>query len=175
MAKATAPLFSLGATGAFAKTMVFDRRGYVRKYVIPTNPKTSAQADIRIPFAGVAAVIKAMSDTAKADFKAYLESQGKQTYRWNAELISAVLANDGWNRHTAAFGSYTNDQQAAWDTNAHDRGVQPRQLDYGTTPDHYAGVSLFAVARTFHELGLGTGQLPAADNALAWAGYLLQG
>lgn len=46
MAKTTAPLLSFDARGAIAKTQVYSNwRGvpYVRRYVIPGNPKTTAQ------------------------------------------------------------------------------------------------------------------------------------
>jgi len=46
MAKTTAPLLSFDAGGAIAKTQVYSRwRGvpYVRRYVIPANPQTTAQ------------------------------------------------------------------------------------------------------------------------------------
>lgn len=174
MAKATAPLFSLEASGAFAKTLVFDRRGYVRQYVIPTNPKTANQADIRTPFAGVAAVIKNISDTAKADFKAKLEEQGRPTYRWNAELIGMVLENDGWSQREAAFNTYENTQKASWNSTAQAHGVNPQPVEYGTPPENFAGLSVFVVARVFHELGLGTGELPAGENAADWCNYLLK-
>ena len=50
MAKLTAPLFSLKASGAIAKTLVyFDWKGLevVRQYVIPANPKTDPQVEQR--------------------------------------------------------------------------------------------------------------------------------
>ena len=46
MAKVTAPLLSLSASGAFAKTLVSSTwKGikYMRSYVVPANPKTAAQ------------------------------------------------------------------------------------------------------------------------------------
>jgi len=53
MAKPTAPLLSFDASGTLAKTMVFSRwRGipYVRRYVIPANPKTAGQSLTRNTF-----------------------------------------------------------------------------------------------------------------------------
>ncbi|MBA7524656.1 hypothetical protein ES705_16797 [subsurface metagenome] len=50
MAKVKAPLFSLSASGALAKTLVYaDWKGidYVRQYVIPANPKTADQQEQR--------------------------------------------------------------------------------------------------------------------------------
>jgi len=50
MARLTAPLLSLGASGSIAKALVFASwKGipYARVHVIPTNPNTVAQQDIR--------------------------------------------------------------------------------------------------------------------------------
>lgn len=50
MAKTTAPLFSFTASGAIAKSLVyFPWKGLaaVRKYVVPTNPNTTAQSTHR--------------------------------------------------------------------------------------------------------------------------------
>lgn len=54
MAKTTAPLLSFGADGQLAKTMVYSTwRGipYVRRHVIPANPRTTAQTLTRSTFA----------------------------------------------------------------------------------------------------------------------------
>ena len=53
MAKPTAPLLSFDASGTLAKTMVYSRwRGvrYVRRYVIPANPRTAGQLLTRNTF-----------------------------------------------------------------------------------------------------------------------------
>jgi len=173
MSKATAPLFSLQASGAFAKTLVFDRRGYVRQYVIPANPKTSAQANIRTPFAGIAAVVKAVGNTAKADIKAALEAQGKTTYRWNAEIIKAALENDYWNQKAAIFNGYDSSYQSAWAQSAQNTGINPSAVPYGTAPDFYPGLAAFVVASALHEkLGIGPGA-PSASNYTDWTSYIV--
>lgn len=54
MAKTTAPLLSFGARGQIAKTMVSSKwRGisYMRQYVVPGNPRTTAQQGVRKLFA----------------------------------------------------------------------------------------------------------------------------
>lgn len=54
MAKVTAPLLSFGARGQIAKTMVIGSwRGvrYAREYVVPANPRTTAQQAVRTLFA----------------------------------------------------------------------------------------------------------------------------
>lgn len=54
MSKTTAPALSFQAKGQIGKTMVYSRwRGidYVRQYVIPANPQTVAQQNVRKTFA----------------------------------------------------------------------------------------------------------------------------
>jgi len=56
MSKVTAPLLSFGASGAIAKTQVYATwRGipYVRRYVIPANPRTMGQILTRNIFTGL--------------------------------------------------------------------------------------------------------------------------
>lgn len=53
MAKPTAPLLSLGASGSLAETLVYSSwkgRPYVRRHVIPANPQTTAQTLTRNVF-----------------------------------------------------------------------------------------------------------------------------
>lgn len=79
MAKLKAPLFSLGASGALGKALVFmPWKGLdcVREYVVPANPRSPLQVAQRGYFtAAVAAIHAAMSDAVvpmlPADFSAY--------------------------------------------------------------------------------------------------------
>jgi hypothetical protein len=53
MARTTAPLLSWSASGQVAQTQVYSRwkgRGYVRRYVIPSNPQTAGQTLTRNTF-----------------------------------------------------------------------------------------------------------------------------
>lgn len=53
MAKVTAPLMSMEASGAFGNAIVFARwKGisYARQYVVPANPRTQAQLAVRSYF-----------------------------------------------------------------------------------------------------------------------------
>ncbi len=61
MAKTTAPILSLGASGTIAKTMVYSTwRGipYVRRHLIPSNPNTTAQQATRNVFTTMSAMWK---------------------------------------------------------------------------------------------------------------------
>lgn len=73
MAKLTAPLLSLGASGTIADTLTIGSwRGvpYARQRVIPSNPKTAAQTQTRGTFAWLNAVWKAMPALALAPWSA---------------------------------------------------------------------------------------------------------
>lgn len=61
MAKTTAPILSLGASGTIAKTMVYSTwRGipYVRRHLIPSNPNTVGQQATRNVFTTMSAMWK---------------------------------------------------------------------------------------------------------------------
>lgn len=50
MARTKGPLFSLDASGSLAKTIVYSQwkgRSYVREHVIPYNPNSPAQVNVR--------------------------------------------------------------------------------------------------------------------------------
>ena len=53
MARTTAPLFSMDASGTIAGAIVFSRwrgRNYVRRHAIPSNPRTGLQSAVRSSF-----------------------------------------------------------------------------------------------------------------------------
>jgi len=63
MARLTAPLLSLGASGSIAKALVFASwKGipYARVHVIPTNPNTTKQQEVRGVFSTLAEMWKRM-------------------------------------------------------------------------------------------------------------------
>jgi hypothetical protein len=84
MAKSTAPFLSLSASGQFAKTLVaatWKGIPYMRKYVVPANPNTDAQAAHR-----------AVWSAAVAAYKTYLTDAGVRTaWRLAAAHIGAVM------------------------------------------------------------------------------------
>ena len=88
MAKLKAPLMSLGAAGALAKTLVFfPWKGInaVREYVIPANPKTALQTTQR----GYLTAMVALIHTAQADATNPLKSIDQVAY-------AALAAAKGW-------------------------------------------------------------------------------
>ena len=170
MAKATSPLFAVEASGQVGKSIVYDRRGFVRMYTRPTNPKTDAQGNIRTPFRAVAAIIKATGQNAKADLK----TKAEPSYRWNAWLVRETLGKSlkNWQDAMTAYNGLDATVQGNWDTAAQNAGINPTPLPYDQNPpDHLAGRALYAAARALHANGLGAGD-PASTDPTAWATYI---
>lgn len=73
MAKTNAPLLSMGAAGQIGKSQVYATWrgvGYVRRHVVPANPKTSGQKQTRSVFSWCMAIWKLMASDAQAPWTA---------------------------------------------------------------------------------------------------------
>lgn len=71
MARLTGPLFSLAASGTIAETLTFARwKGiqYVRTRVVPGNPNSAAQQEVRGVFSTLTEMYKRMPAIARAPF-----------------------------------------------------------------------------------------------------------
>lgn len=85
MAKTTAPLLSFSAAGQIGKTQVYARwrgRSYVRRHVVPFNPQTAAQTQVRTVFSFLNAVYKLAPAIETAPWEAY--ASGKPLIGRNA-------------------------------------------------------------------------------------------
>lgn len=77
MAKTIAPLLSFDASGAIAKTQVYSvwkGRPYVRRYVVPSNPRTAEQTLTRNTFSWLNNVWKFFPGSAVGAWNAYADS-----------------------------------------------------------------------------------------------------
>jgi len=75
MAKVTAPLIGFSARGQLGKTIVFaDWRGirYAREYVIPANPNSLAQQNVRNVFTNLSRIYALFGPLARASFDAFI-------------------------------------------------------------------------------------------------------
>lgn len=93
MAKTQAPFLSLGAKGQLAKTVVASTwKGIktMRQYVVPANPRTTAQVAHRTLFGDVVALWKTFI-TAAADISA-----------WNRLALQSGKPQSGFNAFTAS-------------------------------------------------------------------------
>lgn len=78
MAKVTAPLLSFGGTGQVGKSIVFANwRGvdYARRYVIPANPRTTAQQANRTTFGTLREMWKLAPSLVRAPWDLYAKGQ----------------------------------------------------------------------------------------------------
>lgn len=78
MSKTTAPLLSFGAAGQIGKTMVFSKwKGipYVRKHVIPANPRSAAQTLTRSVFALLREMYKLSPALLRAPWDAFAQGR----------------------------------------------------------------------------------------------------
>lgn len=87
MAKVTMPLMSATASGKIGTEIVFDKRGHVRKYVVPANPQTVGQMAQRNLLADIQAELFALGTVLRAQLKSEFG------YRWNSLIIKELLDN----------------------------------------------------------------------------------
>lgn len=74
MAKTKGPLFSLEASGTVGDVITYSQwkgRTYVRRHVIPQNPQTADQVNVRTALALTVALWKALPDVVKATWNTF--------------------------------------------------------------------------------------------------------
>ena len=93
MAKVTGPLMSIEASGQFAESIVFDKRGFAREYTIPSNPRTDLQQATRLAMKAAQYAAKHLNTTTRTALTSELG------YRWNAGLLAEALGANlaNWN------------------------------------------------------------------------------
>lgn len=156
MAKVINPLLSMSASGQFAHSMTFDKRGYVREYVIPANPQTANQMAVRNTLGDLQRELKLMGSTLRAEVKSGFG------YRWNSVIIGELMANNNaqLDAYEAEWNLFTAPQKAEW------------VAADGATPVLVpAGALLYAVASATYDIGVRLGVTltltqPAAANAV---------
>ncbi len=168
MAKVTGALFSLEASGKFANALVFDRRGYVRRYKRPTDPQTAAQGNVRQVMLAAQRAIGTTGTTTQD----HVKEQAPTEYRWNSYLVQQIIGQNSaqWDASLAAFNALDAADQDAWTAEATSLGIPEISIPYAGDPAIPAGAALFALSRTLYHLGIhaGTGP-PDGTNAAAWA------
>lgn len=155
MAKVINPLLSGSASGQLGGMMTFDKRGYVRKYVIPANPQTVAQMEVRNTLGDLQRVLKNLGPTLRAELKAGFGP------RWNSIIIGELMANNSavLGTYVAEFGLFTAPQKTDWNTAD---ASTPIVLDAGS-PLYVAAKAAYAISQ---RLGVVlTLTLPAAGNS----------
>ena len=157
MAKVILPLLSQTASGQFAHSMVFDKRNYVRAYVVPANPKTTAQMLVRNTMGDIQRSLKTLGAVLRVELKAALGA------RWNADIVGELTANNKAQLtfYTAEWNAFTAPQKAEWVT-----------ADASTPIELAAGNVLYAAASAAYDMAIRAGAVitltePGAANAAA--------
>lgn len=153
MAKVINPLLSGSASGQLGHMMTFDKRGFVRQYVVPSNPKSVAQMAVRNTLGDLQRSLKLIGPVLRAELKAQFG------YRWNSVIIGELMANSNAAliAYTAEFSAFQAGEKTAWegvDTSA------PIALD--------DGVPLYAAASAVYDIAARLGAtvtLPLSANA----------
>lgn len=110
MAKVINPLLSGSASGQIGKMMTFDKRGFVRQYVQPSNPRTEGQMAVRNSLKDIQAELKLLGVTLRDELKSQFG------YRWNALIIGELMANDqaAYDMYAAEYDAFESGQKTAW-------------------------------------------------------------
>ena len=170
MAKVTGPLMSMEASGTIGNTITFDRRGFVRTRVIPTNPQSEAQGNVRQQ---LLAVQKALTLLGAAVIL-LVKSVAPTSYRWNSFLLQQTLgANSSeFEASRTAYAALSAPQRADWETAATTAGLVEQTIPYASDAAISPGLALFAVARALFRLGINTDDgEPGAANQAAWGAF----
>jgi hypothetical protein len=150
MAKVTAPMFSLGARGSLAKTLVFSvwkGVAYARQHVTPSNPNTDAQQAVR----GIMGnVVKSWQTTSADDRVSWRVTAGLDSRPLSGfNAFTSNLAAEGQDAADAPYGCAIADASAGDNLvincnarNLDDQGVDNSltlKLHYGSNPRLLSG------------------------------------
>jgi hypothetical protein len=160
MAKVINPLLSGSASGQLGGMMTFDKRGYVRQYVVPSNPKSVNQMLVRNSLGDIQRELKLLGVILRGQLKAGFG------YRWNSVIIGELMANGmaGYQAYETEFNAFQAGEKTAW---ASADTVTPIALTDGAL--------LYACASAAYDISLRLGVVltltqPAAANSATVAG-----
>lgn len=150
MARVSGPLFSMLASGRL-EALVYDRRGFVRKFVPPTNPRTEDQGNVRQLLMTFQQAIGRFGPTTRAAVRGAIERMGLPGYRWNAYFLGMladpeVVANY---RSSLPIDPLTPD----WVSAAQSAGIVPASLPYAGDPPLPAWFVLWMLVVTLYTIG----------------------
>jgi hypothetical protein len=157
MAKVTGPLLSISASGTVGQAMTFDKRGYVRAHVIPSNPQTENQMTSRNILGDIQRELRELGTVKRAAIKLAIG------YRWNSLIIKDVMENQRakWDASAGEYGAFQSGDKTTWETN-----------DPGSGLVNPAGETFYIVATSVYDVclrvsGNGVIALPTNSNAAA--------
>jgi hypothetical protein len=170
MAKTTGALMSMVASGKFASSIVFDKRGRARAYVIPANPQSTGQGDVRQKLAACQAVLKVAKSTAVTAIKAVAPVPSQ----WNSYAVQQCIGTGGayWTAAAAIWTGLDAGQKTSWNS-AFSTVVVP-DIAYKAMTDLTTGEAALHVAYGLFQSGAITSPaIPGAANYAAWATAIL--
>lgn len=155
MAKVINPLLSGSASGQLGHMMTFDKRGYVRQYVVPANPNSANQQVVRESLGDIQRVLKLLGGDLRAELKSGFG------YRWNSMIVGELMANDraALDAYVVEFTAFDAGDKTDWATA--DTSAPVRVAD---------GAALYAVASAAYDMAIRLGvtlslTLPATANS----------
>lgn len=174
MAKVTGPLQSFSASGKLANSIVFAAwKGvnYVRQYVIPTNPQSADQGNVRTMVAGTGRACGKVSvgsviDEKLADLGVIPSGQSKQSFLVKYILDHYLDSVTNYNAQLAALTGHT--AYTAFGAGADALGLTAFELSYDSIAPYDKALGLFLLAKTCQALGF-TGE-PYTSALSTWTG-----
>jgi hypothetical protein len=156
MAKVDGPLFSMTASGAFGKAVVYQKNGNVRKYVVPSNPQTVAQMAVRNKLKEIQKSLKLLGTVLRTELASGFGA------RWNSMIVGELTADGGaaLTGYVAEFTAFQAGEKTAWAT-----------ADTSNPTILADGAALYACASAIYDMAIRLGvtvslTLPANDNAV---------
>lgn len=154
--------------------LVYDSRGYVRRFTPPAQPNTADQGNARQQFAAAAECVKHLNAKLSKEVQ---ENQAPTGYRWSSWLIGQLLDDENTAslaNSITTFGGLSTDQCNEWEGQAVSFDFSTVTIDYATDNNPTPGQLLFALARLMFKLGYTDGGtlLDLAPTADAWAAYI---
>lgn len=154
-AKVTMPLMSATASGKLGTEIVFDKRGRVRKYVIPANPRTVDQVAWRNQLKDIQAVMFLMGSLLRGELKTKFGAY------WNSDIVGDLTSNNAsaLTAYVAEYNAFIAGDKTAW-----------QNADTATKVVIADGAALYAVASAVYDRSVRLGETitltqPATGNA----------
>jgi len=158
MAKVTGPLLSFDASGSVGGTAVYSKwkgRNYTRLRVIPRNPKSDSQAEVRTKLASLGKNNKKIVNPSDIYDQVLAVTPTDQS--WMSYLAS-IMAGSNFATYDSAKDDYENEtyssEAAFFDTEAAAIGLASFELPYGSYGAVSAGLQMWICARACFLLGL---------------------
>lgn len=167
MAKVTGPLLSFDASGSVGSTATFSKwkgRNYTRLRVIPKNPQSDSQAEVRTKMAGLGKLVKQIADPSTLRTQLLAVTPSDQSVPSYFIKIMAGSNFADFDRVVTAYELVGNATvKGYFDDEAEAIGLSNFELSYGSYGDVSAGLQLWLAADAAFRLGLAIAPVTPAD------------